>query len=112
MDLDKEELETTKKLNTKEIEKNSGIKEKQEKSSCIEKLADEMLEELGYEKYNEYVYINYHTENEDKDIEFATIIEFDEDEKTFYKDHYGSIGDITMQELKAIYKKYQEKGWL
>ena len=77
-----------------------------------EKTADEMFSELGYEKYNEYVYINYHTENEneDKDIEFATVIEFDE--KTFYKDHYGSIGDITMQELKAINKKCEELGWI
>jgi hypothetical protein len=23
--------------------------------------SDKMFEELGYEKYNEYVYINYHT---------------------------------------------------
>ena len=88
MDCDNQEIEATKNMK--------------------EKTADEMFEELGYEKYNEYVYINYHTKNEDKDIEFATIIEFDEDKKTFYKDNYGSIGDITMQELKAINQKVLE----
>lgn len=65
--------------------------------------ADMMFEKLGYEKYNEFVYIKI----KDKGI----VIEFDQEEKTFRKDFYGEIGEITMQELQAINKKVKELGW-
>ena len=66
--------------------------------------ANEIFKKLGYEKYNEFVYIK----SKDKGI----VIEFDKKDKTFQKDFYGEIGAITMQELQAINEKVKELGWI
>lgn len=74
------------------------------------KTADEMFEELGYEKENNSNYIcefyKYGTFNfiDDDDIIF---IKFDMKDKDFWKST-----SITMQELQAINKKCEELGWI
>ena len=91
-DLDKEELEATRKM-----------------QSSAEMSADEMFEELGYIKdinddYEiEYrrsnIYINFNRTNKkiSKGIEYV---------------YYYGVKQITMQELQAINKKCYELEWL
>jgi hypothetical protein len=111
MDLDEEKLKATKKLNTKKIEKNSSIKEKQEKSSCIEKSADEMFEELGYEKVEDIResigFVYFKREKHFIYNEYPKIIFHNKIEKLTIQNDY-----LTMQELEAINKKCKELGWL
>ena len=64
-----------------------------------EKTADEMFEELGYEKTEHKNCIRYR--NEDYEIIFWRINEFK-------VEVYNSI---TMQELQAINEKVKELGW-
>lgn len=75
-----------------------------------EKTADEMFEELGYEKINkkhDFENIKYYKDD-------YNIMYFDEKDKSFYKSgEYDSMcDDITMQELQAINKKVEELGWI
>ena len=70
--------------------------------------ADDMLEELGYEISEEFRNgITYLDEGTDAEISF---IDYSEDGKTVEVDKFNNL--ITMQELKAIYKKCKELGWL
>lgn len=75
-----------------------------------EKTADEMFEKLGYKKRNlDIIFSRFLEEWENEDLaktfsfntEYETIDIIDEN-------RYG----ITMQELQAINKKCQEKGWI
>ena len=93
-DLDKEELEATRKM--------------QSSTETAEKTADEMFDELGYIK----------DINNDYEIEYRRsdiYINFDKTKKEFSKgieyDNYYGVKQITMQELKAINKKVKELGW-
>lgn len=76
------------------------------------KSADEMFKELGYIKSDENNYYDL------TDIKYYkneyNILYFDKSYKTFYKSgEYDSMcEDITMKELKAIYQKCQELGWI
>lgn len=99
MDLDDEELEATRRLNgTKRL------------------TADEMFEELGYEKMIEHKFIEpeygettelilYRDDIQGLDIEFWN-------DKSISKTCNYDISYITMQELQAINKKVKELGWL
>lgn len=70
--------------------------------------ADDMLEELGYEISEEFGNgITYLDEGTDAEISF---IDYSEYGKTVEVDKYNDV--ITMPELKAIYKKCKELGWL
>lgn len=70
--------------------------------------ADDMLEELGYEISEEFGNgITYLDGGTDAEISF---IDYSEDGKTVEVDKFNNL--ITMQELKAIYKKCKELGWL
>ena len=70
--------------------------------------ADDMLEELGYEISEEFRNgITYLDGGTDAEISF---IDYSEDGKTVEVDKFNNL--ITMQELKAIYKKCKELGWL
>lgn len=78
-----------------------------------EKKADEMFEELGYEKINDYEYgIIY-----EKGTSIRNRIVFKRANKTVYcilidEDYeWNDAMEIDMQELKAINKKCQEMGW-
>ena len=92
MDLDSEELEATKNM-----------------QSYAEKTADEMFEELGYKKDIEY---KFEIEYKKNDV----YINFDKTKKEFSKgiefDNYYGEKTVTMQELQAINKKCKEMGWL
>lgn len=115
-DLDNEELKATRELNRKEIEKSSSIEEKQEKSSCIEKTADEMFKDENYikefydkmgdstiEEKCEVLVYRYYISKE----EIETQIEFYlEDEEV------GINGLLNKRILKAINKKCKELGWI
>lgn len=71
--------------------------------------ADEIFKDLGYTKQykSEDVYYYQDIEVQDKYIVFAMGY------KSFAKiSYYHDAGDITMQELQAIYKKCQELGWI
>lgn len=91
MDLDKEELEATRNMQSSAV--------------SAEKSADEMFEELGYIK----------DINDDYEIEYRrsnSYINFDKTNKELSKgieyDYYYGIKQITMQELQAINKKVEE----
>lgn len=79
--------------------------------------ADEMFEELGYEKITEN-YFNYmeYTKKENEDIQL--VISFNGTSKTtmasmYEKGNPKSRGlAITIQELQAINEKVKELGWL
>lgn len=93
MDLDKEELEVTKKKK--------------------EKTADKMFEDLGYTKIEQLdkVRIVYRHKKHKKNILFFTL------NNRIGKESSNNIGVLgmyewfTMQELKAINKKVEELGW-
>ena len=75
-----------------------------------EKTADEMFEELGYEKIIESnVRIDYEREGLyfDKEIVFGLI-----DKIICVELGTGESTNINMQELQAINKKCQELGWI
>lgn len=103
-DLDKEELEYTR--NMREINK---IISPEEKS------ADEMFEELGYEKSN-YGYKIIYTKTDGDDFFVITIMteaklifaEIDDGCDEIERRTFG----IQIQELQAINKKVEELGWI
>ena len=70
----------------------------------MEKIADEMFEELGYTKKRTKDYVEYNSIFYDKKITYnfngKNIVI---DDKEFW---------INMQELKAIYKKCEELKWI
>ena len=75
-----------------------------------EKSADQMFEELGYEKIQQILssgelYIEYYNEKTSEYIKFWG-------DKTISKYEYREAGYLSMQELKAINKKCEELGWL
>ena len=66
--------------------------------------ADKIFEELGYEKKEYGIFVDYL--KEDQHIEFRS------DDKTFNKNQEKELaGEITMAELKAINTKVKELGW-
>lgn len=73
--------------------------------------ADEMFEVLGYKKINELNYIgdcgNHKCRILFNDIFFEVLYEhYNEDWEEW------EVGFMTMQELKAVYKKCEEMGWI
>lgn len=67
------------------------------------------LEELGYEKINK----EKHTIFNLKDPITDTRIAFFEPYRTFCKQNDGELaGEITMEELKAIYKYCEDNKWI
>ena len=74
--------------------------------------ADEMFEELGYEKIERDRLKNIIFTNGNKKFYFNKIhkkiqcIEYDKEEKTYIE------GYFTMQELQAINEKVEELGWI
>lgn len=71
--------------------------------------ADEMFEEMGYEKQYKNEDIYYHMDADLKD----NYIVFETGYKSFAKiSCYHDAGDFTMQELQAINKKVEELGWI
>lgn len=90
MDCDNEEVQATKRIK--------------------EKTADEMFEELGYEKIVESnIKILYEKEGLywDKYISFTS-----DDKEVTAEMSSGDSETINMQELKAIYKKCEELKWI
>ena len=88
-------------LTDEELEKTKAMKEK---------TADEMFGELGYieKHYYKEVIVFYNPKNNEN-------IQFDEFDKKFCKfstDDDSKILDFNMQELKAIYKFFEEQDWL
>jgi hypothetical protein len=73
-----------------------------------EKTADEMFEELGYEKsFKPFDYIKYYKDDDN-------VFHFNYISQDFNKsgEYDGMCDDITMQELQAINKKCKEMNWL
>lgn len=70
--------------------------------------ADELFEELGYEKDEDEISVYYTYKK------FGNMIVFNLKSKEihFHSDGIDTIGSITLQELKAINKKVQELGWV
>ena len=70
--------------------------------------ADKMFEELGYEKEEYNPDVIYYTSNILNTIYFA----FNKNTKKVCFIENNEAGDISMQELKAIYLKCKELGWI
>ena len=70
------------------------------------KTADEMFEELVYEKYEYLEHTDYFQEKTDK------IISFRNNKEIAIFNTYDGFEAITMQELQAINKKCEELGWI
>jgi hypothetical protein len=93
-------------LNDEELKATREMKAINKIVAGDEKTADEMFEELGYKKEvitwkedNQIHYIIY--KSDDTEIEFSM------------KTRYLIVTHLlTVSELKAIYKKYEELGWL
>lgn len=90
--------------------KNYSLDCKQEEMTCegcayCEKSADEMFEELGYEKEIIGNGIEYY--GADKEIEFLENAAGQMGKRIWIDDFHF----ITMEELKAINKKVEELGW-
>lgn len=94
-DLDDDELKATRRLNGAD--------------KYIE--ADEMFEKLGYEKVEDIRentgYVYFKKEKHFIYNEYPKIIFHNKIKKLTIQNDY-----LSMQELQAIYKKCQEKGWL
>lgn len=97
-DLDDEELKATRILNG------------------VDKTADEMFEELGYEKIVEHKYKQPDFDEITELILYrddVTLLEIEFwNDKTISKSCGFDMSYITMQELQAINKKCQELGWI
>ena len=70
--------------------------------------ADKLFEELGYEKEEYNPNVIYYTSNILDTIYFA----FNKNTKKVCFIENNEAGDISMQELKAIYLKCKELGWI
>ena len=70
--------------------------------------ADKIFEELGYEKEEYNPNVIYYTSNILDTIYFA----FNKNTKKVCFIENNEAGDISMQELKAIYLKCKELGWI
>ena len=70
--------------------------------------ADKLFEELGYEKEEYNPDVIYYTSNILDTIYFA----FNKNTKKVCFIENNEAGDISMQELKAIYLKCKELGWI
>ena len=70
--------------------------------------ADKMFEELGYEKEEYNPDVIYYTSNILDTIYFA----FNKNTKKVCFIENNEAGDISMQELKSIYLKCKELGWI
>lgn len=77
-----------------------------------EKTADEMFEELGYEKNvdtpTNFIYQN---KKNNKEIRFYKIYKCVEISLIEFEEYEGNSIFFTMQELQAINKKVEELGW-
>lgn len=78
------------------------------------KSADELFEELGYEKKEELIAGSMHIIKYYKDDDNVIYFGNDDTGKSVRKEgEYGDFFDsISMEELKAINKKCLELGWL
>ena len=90
--------------------KNYDLYCKEEEMTCegcayCEKSADEMFEELGYEK--EIIGNGCSYYSDDKEIEFLENVVRKMEKRIWIDDFHC----ITLQELKAINKKVEELGW-
>lgn len=75
-----------------------------------EKTADEMFKELGYKKKNlDIIFSRFWEEWENENL--AKTFSFNTEYETIDITDENRHG-ITMQELQAINKKCQEKGWI
>lgn len=78
----------------------------------VEKSADEMFEELGYEKIDKKLNKNIIFTNGNKKFYFHKVfrkikcVEYDNEEQVFMQSYF------TMQELQAINKKCEELRWI
>lgn len=70
--------------------------------------ADKIFEELGYEKEEYNPDVIYYTSNILDTIYFV----FNKNTKKVCFIENNEAGDISMQELKAIYLKCKELGWI
>ena len=70
--------------------------------------ADKLFEELGYEKEEYNPDVIYYTSNILDTIYFA----FNKNTKKVCFIENNEAGDISMEELKAIYLKCKELGWI
>lgn len=78
-----------------------------------EKTADEMFEELGYEKnVNTLTNFIYQNKKNNKEIRFYKIYKCVEISLIEFEEYEGNSIFFTMQELQAINKKCQELGWI
>lgn len=86
---------------------NLGFTEYKKKN---EKSADELFDELGYNNKEDDEYSIIKKDNNGKEIKFY---KEDKEIECYYWD-YGDFetATINMDELKAIYKECQEKGWI
>ena len=84
--------------------------DEQELRATREKSADELFNELGYNNEEDDEYSIIKKDNNGKEIKFY---KEDREIECYYYD-YGDfdVTTINMDELKAIYKKCQERGWL
>lgn len=89
MDLDSEELEITRKLN--------------------EKTSDEMMEDLGYEIEEIGNGTEYYLDDGRYEKEITILVNVDTNKPEIWIDDFNTI---TMEELKAIYKKCEEMRYI
>lgn len=92
-DLDKEELEATRKM--------------QSSADSAEKTADEMFDELGYEKIRDTIDCWCIFENNVHEISFEKNLQ-----SVFFEDKKDNIVLIKSEVIQAINKKCKELGWL
>lgn len=78
-----------------------------------EKTADEMFEELGYEKnIDTPTNLIYQNKKNNKEIRFYKIYKCIETSLIEFEESEGNSIFFTMQELQAINKKVEELGWM
>lgn len=70
--------------------------------------ADELFKDLGYKKEDYSPNVIYYTNIFNDDIYYT----FNKNTKKFHFIENGEVGDISMEELKAINKKCEELGWI
>lgn len=77
-----------------------------------EKTADEMFEELGYEKNEENDYFIEYKKQEDDCCKFIKFDLIDKSFTNFYYVVFNRQSYLLMKELQAINKKCKELGWI
>lgn len=77
-----------------------------------EKTADELFEELGYKKNEENDYFIEYRKQKESCCKFIKLDLIDKSFTSFYYVIHDEKSYLSMQELQAIYKYCQEKGWI